>query len=250
MNRYRAAAIHFLISLVIAGLVLAVIYFVWYPGALFERAGGRHLLLVIVGVDVAIGPLLTLIVFVPGKKGLKFDLATIAVLQLAALAAGTWVLFESRPAYIVFVKDRFELMRANDYAPDELARSKSSRYVRMPLYGPQVVGTRLPQDREERNRITFGASSGLDLQHMPQHYVPYETVKDEVRKAVLPLQDLAKYNPGGAGEVAGLAERLGRPADSLGYLPMRAGNADLTVVVDRKSAEVLRIESLRPWEFK
>jgi hypothetical protein len=250
MTRHRAAALHFAISLAVAGLVLAVIYFVWYPGALFERAGGRHLFFVIAGVDVAIGPLLTLIVFVPGKKGLKFDLATIAFLQVAALGAGTWVLFESRPAYLVFVKDRFELMRANDYPPDELQRSQGSRYVRMPLYGPQLVGTRLPQDREERNRIVFGSSSGLDLQHMPQHYVPYETVKDEVLKTLLPLQELARFNPGGAKDVEALASRMARPADSLGYLPLRAGFADLTVVMDRKTGEVLRIDSLTPWEFK
>ena len=47
------------------------------------------LILLMIGVDVVIGPLLTLIVFDPKKKHLKFDLVVIAALQLAALAYGS-----------------------------------------------------------------------------------------------------------------------------------------------------------------
>ncbi|MEO7743376.1 MAG: creatininase family protein [Usitatibacter sp.] len=87
--------------------------FLWFPQPLFRGAGGRDLFLVLALVDVTIGPLITLVIFKPGKPGLKFDLATIAVLQLAALSYGTHVLFEARPVWVVFLKDRFDLIRAN-----------------------------------------------------------------------------------------------------------------------------------------
>src|SRR5690348_2121328 len=112
ISRWRAAAIHLGLSALVATLVLFAIRFMWYPGALFGAAGGLKLFLLIAAVDVAIGPLCTLVVFRQGKKGLAFDLATIAILQVVALSYGSWVLFDSRPAWIVFVVDRFELVRA------------------------------------------------------------------------------------------------------------------------------------------
>ena len=50
-----------------------------------------------IGVAVVIGSLITLVIFDLKKKALKFDLSVIAALQLAALAYGCHVRFESRP---------------------------------------------------------------------------------------------------------------------------------------------------------
>src|SRR6185295_19523130 len=96
-TRWQAAPLHLLISAVIASMVLAVMMLLWYPRPFFEAAGGKMLLLLMIGVDVIVGPLLTFIVFDPRKKQLKVDLAIIAVLQVAALAYGGWVMFEARP---------------------------------------------------------------------------------------------------------------------------------------------------------
>ena len=51
---------------------------VWYPQPYFAAMGGATLILLLIGVDVVIGPLITLIVFDPKKKSLRFDLAVIA----------------------------------------------------------------------------------------------------------------------------------------------------------------------------
>src|SRR4051812_10875535 len=106
MNRWKAGLTHFGISLTVAGLVYVAVRYLWYPGALFEIAGGLELLLLIISVDVTLGPLVTLIVFKPGKWGLKFDLAVIGILQSAALVYGLYTIAESRPVYVTFVKDR------------------------------------------------------------------------------------------------------------------------------------------------
>jgi hypothetical protein len=44
-------------------------------GIHFEAAGGDRLIFILAAVDVTLGPLITLIIFKAGKKGLKFDLA-------------------------------------------------------------------------------------------------------------------------------------------------------------------------------
>ena len=101
--------------------------------------GGATLILLLIGVDVVIGPLITLIIFDPKKKSLRFDLAVIAVLQLGALLYGCSVMFNARPVYNVFVVDRFEVVAAN--AIDEESREKAAPEFRsLPLTGPKVVG--------------------------------------------------------------------------------------------------------------
>ncbi|HET9579166.1 MAG TPA: hypothetical protein VFP44_15145, partial [Usitatibacter sp.] len=140
--RWRAGATHLALSLLVATVAFALAFEVWYPGALFAQAGGLQLSAVVAGVDVTLGPLLTTIVFKPGKKGLRFDLTVIGVLQAVALAYGLSVIFEARPAYIAFVKDRFELVRASEIPDKELAAGGA--YARLPLAGPQYVGVKMP----------------------------------------------------------------------------------------------------------
>src|SRR5438105_2738136 len=114
VTRWQASGLHLLISLALGIAACALMLLVWYPPPLFEAEGGNKLLLILVGVDVILGPLITLIIFRQGKRGLKLDLAAIGILQLVALAYGMHIVFLARPAFIVFVKDRFEIARAVD----------------------------------------------------------------------------------------------------------------------------------------
>ena len=249
MTRWRAAAVHFALSVLIAALVFATIYFVWYPGALFGSAGGRELFLLIACVDVVIGPLITLIIFVPGKRGLAFDLVVIALLQLAALSYGVWVLYESRPVWIVFVKDRFELVRANHVLEAERAKAKPP-YSELAIDGPKVVGARMPADPAEQLRISISAAkAGQDLQTYPQYLVPYESVKRQAAAKSLPFERLLTLNPQRRAEIERMRERLGRPAESIRYLPLRAGKVDLAVLVDAASGDFIEVEGLKPWTY-
>ena len=83
MSRWRAFAIHFGISMLVFLLLLAIILVFWFPGILFNIDGGWTGLRIIIGVDLVLGPLLTLVVFKAGKPGLKFDLACIGLFQAA-----------------------------------------------------------------------------------------------------------------------------------------------------------------------
>jgi hypothetical protein len=251
LNRFKAAGIHAVASGLVAGAVFLLNHFVWYPGALFDQAGGRDLFLLIAGVDVAIGPLITLIIFAPGKKGLAFDLATIAFLQLSALSYGTWVLFESRPAYIVFVKDRFELVRANALSEGDPSNARPAGSLDAPLAGPRTVGVRLPKDPGEQFALMVSAAGGADIHVFPKYYVPYDAVRDEAVARAEPISRLRELNPGSGAEIDRLVSAAGRPEAQLRFLPMRAGpTVDLSVVVDASRADILSIAALRPWTYK
>ena len=56
VSRFQAAAIHLLLSAVIASMTVAVMLTLWYPPPLFAAMGGTDLVLLIVGIDVIVGP--------------------------------------------------------------------------------------------------------------------------------------------------------------------------------------------------
>ena len=249
--RLRAAAAFLAMTLVVAAIVSIPIHLLWYPGALFTEAGGRQLFFLIVGVDLVLGPAIVFIIYRPGKKGLLFDLVTLGVLQLSALCFGVWVLFESRPAYLVFVKDRFEMVRANDIPEEELAKARGGPFAKTPMGGPMIVGAELPKDPDEQFRITMSAMRGVDVQNFPQYYVPYDAVRGYVLLAAKPIARLRELNPGRAADIDRIVANHGGSEEGLRFLPMRAGMVkDVTVILDRVRGDILEISALRPWEFK
>ncbi len=121
-NRYQAFAVHMAISLVIFFILLVCITQYWYPGILFDTGNGWKAIGMIVGIDLVLGPLLTLIVFNHNKSSLKFDLAIIALVQTAALAYGTWTIHQTRPVALAFINTSFMTIFASSDIADELVK--------------------------------------------------------------------------------------------------------------------------------
>jgi hypothetical protein len=248
MNRFSASLTHFGISLAIAGLVYVAVRYFWYPGPLFEIAGGLELLLVIICVDVTLGPLITLIIFKPGKWGLKFDLAVIGILQVAALAYGLYSIAESRPVFMTFVKDRFDLVRAGELTDQDLERAAPG-FGSLSWFGYRMAGARVPKDPKEQLALLDSAIIlGRDIQYHPRYYVPYPEVAAEAARKAAPLDRLRKLNPDRQGEIDALVSAR-RPEQSLGFLPVRAGKRDMSAVVDVKSGAIVALLPHRPWEY-
>lgn len=248
MSRYKAALIHLGLSAAIAGSMLALMLTVWYPGPFFMAVGGAGLVLILLGVDVTIGPLLTLIVFDSRKKRLKLDLAVIGFLQVAAFLYGASTIFAARPAYVAFVVDRFEIVRAADLDPEDMKRAKLERFRTLPLLRPQVIAVETPSDPEEKMKALDLALAGKDVQLMPQYYAPYETQVANVKRKLQPMKRLKDLNSGSAAQIDRSIQALGKSEDAVGFLPLSARDKDLAVVIDRATGEILDYWTYRPWE--
>jgi hypothetical protein len=246
LNRWQAAPIHLAISAIIAAAVFAAMLLLWYPKPYFYAAGGKTLLMLLIGVDVIIGPLLTLIVFDPRKKHLVYDLAVIAMLQVAALVYGAMIMFDARPVYVAFAGDRFELVEANAIDPEEAAKAKPD-FRKLPLTGPQVVGTRLPFDPKERERLGFASMFGLSIGVFPQHYVPYTAVSRDAIAGAKPLSRLRAQHADRAADIDSWIAASGRPEASMRYLPLQARHGDMTVVIDAATGELRGVLPIDPW---
>lgn len=245
MSRWKASAIHLLLSAVIAGSVAGVMLLVWYPWPLFEAAGGSVLTMILVGVDVALGPLVTLVIFKAGKKGLKFDLAMIAILQLSALAYGVHAVYVARPAYLVYTVDRFDLVAAVELDPEDLAKATRDEFKAPPADGPRYVAAPVPQDSAAKLKLLESALSGKDVHLFPQYYVPYE---QEAHNALKRAQDLGiLLERDSSRTVARYLESTGRARESVKYLPLRARGGEAAVLLDAATGAPLKIVLVNPW---
>ncbi len=246
LNRYQAFAIHLGISAVVATVVVALVVWLWYPAPYFVAMGGAVLLRLLIGVDVVLGPLITLLVFDPKKPSLRFDLAVIVTLQVAALAYGSWVMFEARPVYTVFYGDYFHTVPANGIDADSLARA-DPQFRPLPLDGPRVVAARLPADSAEAAMIvTASLTGGPDVADQPHLYFPYAQAMPAAAKAARALVTLAQRDKESSDLVSEFVAAQRGAGRSLGYLPVKARNRDFVAVVDRGTGEIVGYLSIVP----
>ena len=100
-------------SIIFAGLSYLIIFH-WYPDFYFSLDGGQRAIATVFFVDVVLGPGLTLLVFKPGKKSLKFDMSVIVMVQISALIWGVHNVFTERSATAVFYQGRFTCISQPD----------------------------------------------------------------------------------------------------------------------------------------
>lgn len=247
LNRYTAFCIHLAISAMIAATVVALVLWLWYPAPYFKAMGGDMLLRLLIGVDVVLGPVITLIIFDTKKRRLHLDLAVVAALQVAALAYGAYIMFEARPVYTVFVKDRFEVVPANGIEPSSQARA-SPAFRALPLSGPLVIAAQMPRDPNEAATITMAAAAGgPDVAQLPHLYEPYANASPSAAKAARPLVSLSQKGRETATAVDVFVTTNGNGTRSLGYVPVRARNKDFAAVVDRKTGDIVGYLAVDPW---
>jgi len=247
MSRWKAAGIHVCISVLI-GLIAAVLIFgVWYPRPYSRAAGADTLVMLLLGVDVVLGPLLTLIVFRAGKWGMRFDLTVIAFAQACAFLYGTSVVVRARPAFIVANIDRFSLVTANDIDPADYAKAKRPEFASAPWTGPRIIGAIPPTDLEQRNRIMFAGPGGKDIDVMPQYYVEYAEVSDSLLQRAKSMDKLTQEHPDAKAPVEEWLRGHGRSATDTKWVPLSARRATLTMLLDAHTGETLDALPINPW---
>ena len=248
VSRTRAFLTHLAFSAVIVAITCAVNFFVWYPHPYFQAGGAWHALRVLIGVDVVIGPMLTLIVFKAGKKGLKFDLAFIAIVQLAAFIYGVSVLYSHRPYFSVFAVDRFVLVAQDEVDARELAGA-GNRVGSKPFVGPLQIVARRPTDEAGMQRLLDETlfQGKPDIDRRPEFWWPYAEHAAEVAAKARPIASIRGKGPEIAALVDGLPARLGVPESRLGVLPLLVGDHPYSVVIDKATALPLEVFDVDPW---
>ena len=242
MSRFRASGFHFVISLLVGLVLLALSWFMWYPAPMLMAIGGHEIFLLVVGIDVVLGPLLTLVVFKSGKKTLKFDLAVIALLQIAALVYGVSTLLEARPAYVAALGDKFQVIQATEVTDANLAKAKTS----LPWWGPRWVGTKAPTGRYDIDAVNDVTAVGGGRGHFPQIHVPYDSMAKELIQRAQPIAALKKINSAQAAEIDAWLAKHGYTEQTAKFQPIMISASEFVVMIDAKTAAVIGIAPFKP----
>jgi hypothetical protein len=239
--RVRAALVHLGLSVLVATAVAILVFAVWYPYPYREVSSGRELFLLVISVDVVLGPLLTLVIFNIRKPRaeLRRDIAVVALLQLSGLAYGLWTVHQARPVHLVFEIDRFRVVHRVD-VPTELEARAPGGIPVAPIGAPTPLSTRPFSNEKESMEMTLAALQGVQLGARPDLWEPYAQGRDRILRAARPAADLAKRFPRGQALLEDAARRAGRSVAELAYLPMIARKAEgWTVLLDARTAEIV-----------
>ncbi|MDD5036343.1 MAG: TfpX/TfpZ family type IV pilin accessory protein [Methylococcaceae bacterium] len=249
MSRWKASAIHLGISALVAFTLAVLLALTWYPPSYVWAVGGLGLIAIFAGVDVTLGPLLTLIVWNVKKISLRSDMAVIVLLQLLAMGYGLHAIFLARPVYLVFAVDRFDLVSAADIPEGETEQATREEYRSLPLTGPKIVAAQKPADGAERNKLLFSAlSGGADLPQLPRYYLPYADLSAEAVRKAQPLAPLMRRDAETRDTLLAYLESHRLDPSQVKFLPLRAKKRDQTVIIDAANGAVLGIVDLDPWQ--
>lgn len=243
-GRIKAFSVHLLLSACVGALVGGIFWFVLYPVPLFHAVGGLEIFLIVLAVDVVLGPCLTLLVYRKGKKSLVFDLTVIALVQVAALTYGVVTLYAGRPVFVAALGHRFDVVQATEVSPDDITASGRP----LPKWGPIWVGIRRPEDAKERSDMIFSALAGADYGQKPQYHAELGSMKDELLKEAKPIADLRKLNTLEDAAISAWLAARGRTDDDVRFQGLKARAQDMTVILDARTGEVVGVAPFRPWD--
>jgi hypothetical protein len=248
VSRLKAAAIHLAISLALASTIGAILYFLWFPPPYFVAAGASRLMLVLMGVDIAIGPLLTLLAANPRKpkRLLKLDLSIIAALQALAFGYGIHVIAAARPIFVVAEADRFVLVSADEISDADLAQGSLPAFRRRSWTGPVLVGAAPPANKDGGDSFALQVmSTGKDIDRLPRYYMPYGLIVGKFMHHAKSLAELVRATADQRKQLQRLQDRLGE--GPLVALPLQHGDRNFTIILSPRTKKPLRILPINSW---
>ena len=237
-----ASSLHLACSALLACVAAVLVFGVWYRAPYGSLSGATDLFLIMVGVDIALGPLATFVVFSTAKerKKLVFDLLVIATVQLGALGYGVWTVFLARPVHMVFEYDRMRVVHAVEI-PLEFVNKAPLGLEALPLWGPTLVGLRPFKDNAEQTSATWAAINGISLSTRPELWIAYDQAVPAVLKAAKPVSQLMAKAPQFAQPVLRALTNAKHQVDDAVYMPLVSRANFGTVLLDAQTAKPLAV---------
>ena len=234
---------HLFFLLLISLIVIGVVFFIWYPTPLATAAGVTKIFLMLIAIDVIVGPLLGLLVYKEGKKTLKFDLSVIIILQISALFFGIFSIEKGRPVWLVYNVDRFELVRKNEIITEHLEQVKP-QFKQPSWLKPQYIAVEFAKDKKQREDDMFAeVLGGISIAQKPERYVDFDHAIPQIKQRAKNVKELEQYN-----DIQQVQKILHQYPEVTGYVPLKANAVDMTVLINKEKGEVVKIVDLRPWK--
>lgn len=232
----RASFFHLCISVVIFSLMLFVVISFWYPPPYFTVDGGWVGIRMVAFIDIVLGPLLTFIIYKPGKPGLKMDLTIIGVIQICALLYGIHTLYNYRAVSLVYVLDSFYVRSMDLYQSSGI---EIEDFEKFPGEFPKPVFVVLNQNAASERKAFLELT-----QEYPDYtlaFPHYEPLKNHMSHVVDKARDIASYvkeNPEAQAPVGEFLRTYGGELSDYAFVPMYARYYFYHIGVRRSTGEV------------
>ena len=245
-HKLKASLIHLGLSILLVGIVIGSLLFFFFPQFFIGVSDFKEIAILIISIDLVLGPLLTFVVFKPKKRTLKFDLSVIAAIQLSALAYGAYALYEVHPVYVTFNIDRFTIVSAKDAEPE---KAQYDEYKISKLTTAKLAFAKMPDDIEKKNEITLTAAmGGADLDARTEYYQPYENHIDQVlARSLDPKLIFAGENS--KNKAKSFYKKHQDNLNDFAYLPLNSQKKDAIIVLDKVTAKPVATLNIDPWEL-
>lgn len=236
-SRFQAFAIHLLLSSFILGSFLSFVYFVWYPQPFFVVEGVVQIVWILVGVDIVLGPALTLVVFKTGKPGLARDLTIIAAIQIAGFIYGAHTFYIERPAFaVIHDSNFFDVIPASSMkglGKLDPALNHSN------LGGPTIVYVEQPTKIDVLKKILEDMKQGGPGIHLRTEY--YRPLQGNINtKFELSINlDQLKNIPANKLAINRFEAKHGERVTNFVYFPIIGKVTSRVLVIDRESETVV-----------
>lgn len=237
-NRLKATFFHLCFSFLLLAIALYFIFLVWYPDDFRVAAGVDHVLWLLLGVDLILGPLLTFVIFDTRKTELKRDLLFIVLIQISAYVYGLHTIAAGRPVSVVFVIDDFEIVQANDLIFSEKSIFKPS--LTMSPYWTAASYSQDPilQQKQKEDEIF----NGISLARKTEAYQPLSHRSSDILVHAKPINELYRFN-----ERFKVDQMYKSYPDAYGFLPVKGLSVDMTALLNKRG-KLIKMVDLRPWD--
>ena len=241
--RLKAFGLHLLGSACLLALALGGLYLGWYRWPGWYLAGALTIALVMSGVDVVVGPLLTLLIANPRKprRELARDIGIIVAVQLVAAGYGVTTLWNGRPLYYTYSEKYLEMVQAQDISPEQVALGQKLNPGLAPHWYslPRWIYAPLPKDSQLADKIAHDAfAGGEDVIDMPRYYQPWDDGLPDLRQHLQPLDKMTNIFNNDKQIAAQRLQQMGVARDQPVTLPMLGRGKPLVAVIDPATAKI------------
>jgi hypothetical protein len=240
--RFKALGWHFCASTCLLLLVMGILFLGWYRWPGWYLAGMLTVLPITVGVDAALGPLVTFIIANPGKprRVLARDIACIGVVQLVALVYGTMTLWHGRPLYYVYSGHELSIMQPTDLTPAEIALGRQQNPELAPHWDslPRWVYSPFgPKDEQGKE---------IDVTAMPRYFQPWSNGLADLRQKLKKVDDWTYFSRNQRTLLKQRMAQRGFPEDEAATMPMTGRDVPLLAVFDLKTLQIKALLLAKP----
>jgi len=242
-----AFSIHFVVTALLGACAAALIFLVWFPRPFATMIGGTDLYLLVVGCDLVLGPLLSLVVYNRRKsrRALIVDYTVIGLAQIAMMVYGVYIVAGSRPVVVAYSMDRFEIVTARDIRDEELAAARSPEYRSLSVTGPRYVSIQI--SKADYQDALFEALNGNEEFQRPKFYAPYEAALPQMLRRGGKIEVLEKKFPHYSAALDAAVREAKIPPERARWFPVRHPKGFWTAIVDQSGGKPLSYAAVDPY---